>query len=521
MSASPPPHTRRAPRPLPVLAWLLLLAVGWLGLVATLGAADPAPAAAPRIAVQLTIDGPIGPASADYVVRGLARAQQRGATAVVLRIDTPGGLDTSMREIVRALLASPLPVLTHIAPSGARGASAGTFIVYASHVAAMAPGTSIGAAAPVQVGGGGGLPLPGRPADAPSAPTAPPSPVGAPVTVAPPVATPDHPAEPVRPAPARRDAREAKVVEDAVAYIRSLAELRGRNADWAEHAVREAASVSAEQALALNVIDFIAADTADLLAQAHGREVRVGEARVVLETRGLAVEALEPDWRTRLLAVITNPNVALILLMVGVYGLLFEFMNPGALLPGTVGAISLLLGLYALAVLPVSQVGAALLLLGMVLMLAEAFTPSVGVLGIGGLVAFVFGSTMLIDADVPGYGVSLPLILGIALASLALSLLIARLALSSHRHRVVTGTQALIGDTAQVLDWSGSAGHVLAAGERWQASGETDLQTGQQVRVVEIRGLRLQVAAQTPTVPPTVPGPTGLESKPDPTRSPP
>ncbi len=290
----------------------------------------------------------------------------------------------------------------------------------------------------------------------------------------------------------------AKAVEDAVAYIRSLAELRGRNADWAESAVRDAASVSAEKALALGVIDFVAADTAELLAQAHGREVRVvGEARVVLDTRDLAVEAIEPDWRTQVLAAITNPNVALILLMVGVYGLLFEFMNPGALVPGTVGAISLLLGLYALAVLPVSQVGAALLLLGMVLMLAEAFTPSVGVLGIGGLVAFVFGATMLIDAEVPGYGVSLPLVFGIALASLALSLLIARLAVRSHRHRVVTGTQALIGSPARVLDWSGGSGHVLVAGERWQASGEAGLQAGQTVQVREVRGLRLQVSAPT------------------------
>jgi len=510
---APLPRPRRAPRPLALLAWLVLLAAGWLGLV---GAADPAPAAAQRSAVQLTIDGAIGPASADYVVRGLARAQQRGAAVVVLRIDTPGGLDTSMREIVRAVLASPLPVLAHIAPGGARGASAGTFIVYASHVAAMAPGTSIGAAAPVQVGGG--LPLPGRPADAPPTPPAQPAPPAQAPTPAAPAAPattlPPRPAEPT----ATRDAREAKAVEDAVAYIRSLAELRGRNADWAERAVREAASVSAEQALALGVIDLIAADTAELLARAHGREVRVGETRVVLDTRDLAVEALEPDWRTQLLATITNPNVALILLMIGVYGLLFEFINPGALVPGTVGAISLLLGLYALAVLPVSMVGVALLLLGLVLMLAEAFTPSVGVLGIGGVVAFVFGATMLIDTEVPGYGVSLPMVAGIALASLALSLLIARLALHSRRHRVVTGTQALVGTPARVLDWSGVGGHVQAAGERWRASGEAGLQPGQTVQVVGVRGLQLQVQAQAR--PPAAALATDLESRPDPTRSP-
>lgn len=298
------------------------------------------------------------------------------------------------------------------------------------------------------------------------------------------------------------------MVEDAVAYIRSLAELHGRNADWAERAVREAASVSAEEALKLGVVDFIAADTADLLDRAHGREVRLGEARVVLDTRELRIEAIEPDWRTRVLATITNPNVALILLMAGVYGLLFEFMNPGALLPGTVGAISLLLGLYALAVLPVSQVGALLLLLGLVLMLAEAFTPSVGVLGIGGLVAFVFGATMLIDADVPGYGISLPLVVGIALAGLALSALVARLALRSHRRRVVTGAAALLGESARVLEWSGGEGHVLVAGERWKAHSDRELQPGQRVRVTEVRGLSLRVeplASPVPSSPDTPP----------------
>jgi len=496
MPASREPSHPRRPRPLAVLAWLLLLALGWLGLNAALQAADPAPAGAARSAVLLTIDGPIGPASADYLARGLAQAQQRGAAAVVLRIDTPGGLDTSTRDIVRAILASPVPVLGHIAPSGARGASAGTFIIYASHVAAMAPGTAIGAATPVQVGGG--MPMPGRPAEPPAPPATP----------APPAAPAAEPA-PARPTPPGADARVSKAVEDAAAYIRSLAELRGRNADWAERAVREAASASAEEALALGVIDFIAADTADLLAKAHGREVRVGEARLVLDTRDLRVEAIEPDWRTRLLATITNPNVALILLMIGVYGLLFEFMNPGALVPGTVGAISLLLGLYALAVLPISQVGAALLLLGMVLMVAEAFTPSVGVLGIGGLLAFVFGAMMLVDGDVPGYRISLPLVGGIALAGLSLSLLVARLGLRSYRHPVVTGVQAMIGTPAHVLDWSGTRGHVQAAGERWQASGDAGLQAGQTVRVVAVHGLHVQVSAQPPSPPPSRQDTTG------------
>ena len=445
-----------------------------------------------RHALVLTIDGAIGPASADYVKRGLAQAQQRGASAVVLQIDTPGGLDTSMREIIRAILASPVPVLSYVGPSGARAASAGTYILYASHVAAMAPGTNLGAATPVQIGGGG-LPLPGgAPDERPTAPKPAPD-TGASA----PQADDGAARSPRRGA----SAMEAKVTNDAIAYIRSLAELHGRNADWAEAAVRDAASLGAEAALERNVIDLVAASIPDLLEKAHGRDVKLGEARLTLDTKGLALERLDPDWRSKLLGAITNPNLALILMLVGIYGLIFEFMNPGALAPGTIGAICLLLGLYALSALPVNYVGVALLLLGIALMVAEAFTPSVGVLGIGGVVAFVFGATMLFDADAPGFGVSLPLVGGVALASLGMTLLIVRLALKSRRSRVVTGAEALVGAEARVLDWDGRAGHVFAAGERWAADGPAGLQPGQSVAITAVHGLQVSVQPAVETWP--------------------
>jgi len=444
---------------------MLAMALAVLGTM--LAMAEPATPSTP-VAAVMTIDGAIGPGTARQISRGLAQAEREGASVVVLQMDTPGGLDTSMREIVRALLASPLPVLAYVGPPGARAASAGTFILYASHVAAMAPGTNLGAATPVPLGGGAPQPKRGD-------------------------------REPDPDAESGQGRAGSKAVNDAVAYMRSLAELRGRNADWGEQAVREAASLPAQAALAQGVIEFVAADISTLLQQVHGREVQTSQGSLRLQTAGIEVRHIAVDWRTRALQVLANPNLALVLLMIGVYGLLFEFMSPGALVPGVAGAIALVLALYALSALPLNHAGLALLLLGLGLLVAEAFAPSFGILGLGGVLALVLGAGMLVDEhDGTVLAPSLPLVAGMGLAALAASMLVLRLAMRSRGLRSHSGTEALIGQPAHVLDWSAASadGHVLLAGERWRASGDATLQPGQQVWVVSVQGLRAQVSTQ-------------------------
>ena len=450
-------------------------------------AAAPAPAATPAApgssappgtATVLEINGPIGPATSRYVVRGIDAARERGSRLVVLELDTPGGLDSSMRDIIRAILASPVPVASYVTPSGARAASAGTYILYASHVAAMAPATNLGAATPVSIGG------------EPEAPSPPVEPPGKPTDKgggAPGGSAPTSPAG---------SAMERKVVNDAVAYIRGLAELRGRNADWAEQAVRGAASLTANAALEQKVIDLVARDLPDLLARSDGREVHLGERTVKLATRDLAVVSVKPDWRTELLAVITNPTVAYGLMLIGIWGLLLEGYNPGAVLPGVAGSICLLIALFAFQILSVNYAGLALLVLGTGMIIAEFFFPTYGSLGAGGLIAFVVGSLILFDTDVPGMRVGRPLIAALATVGALAIAGIVYLATRAHRHPVATGAASMIGANAEVFEDFTGKGRVRYGGELWNARSDVALRAGQATRIVRVEGLTLWVEPQ-------------------------
>jgi membrane-bound serine protease (ClpP class) len=454
------------------------------------------PGAGAATATVLEINGAIGPATSRYVTKALDAARANGNRIIVLQIDTPGGLDTSMRDIIRAILASPIPVVSYVSPPGARAASAGTYILYASHIAAMAPATNLGAATPVSIGGGDSAPSPSptgtspRPApdkhgDGDKGRDA--APANRPGEDQP--APADWPRETTPPS----SAMERKVVNDAVAYIRGLAELRGRNADWAEQAVRGAASLSANAALKQNVIDVVARDVPDLLNQIDGREVHVGNNVVKLATRDLAVENVKPDWRVELLSVITNPTVAYGLLLIGIYGLLFEGYNPGAVFPGVVGAISLLVALFAFQILSVNYAGLALVAVGVGMIVAEFFFPTFGSLGLGGLIAFVVGSLILFDSDIPGMNIGLPVIAAIATVGGLVIVAMGWLASRSLHRPVVTGVQAMIGDRAEVLEAFSGKGRIRYGGEVWNARSASALQAGQAVRITQVDGLTLWV----------------------------
>ena len=443
---------------------LLLVCLGWLAAYVPTTADD---AAGGAVVWVVELEGPLGPAAADLIIRSIDDAAAADAAALVIRMDTPGGLDKSMRDLVQAILAAKVPVVTFVAPEGARAASAGTYIAYASHVAAMAPATNIGSSTPVSI--------------APTTPS--------------PRPTPDAGAED-EPSPEPPDAMGRKVINDAVAYLQGIAELRGRNVAWAEATVREGANVRASVAVDENIVDLMAADLPALLLALDGREVALHDGLVTLETAGAGVYRVESDWKHDLLELITDPTIAYGLLIFGIYGLILEFYNPGMIFPSVIGIVCLLLGAYGLQMLPVNYAAPALIFVGMGMMVGELFTPTMGALGIAGVVAFVFGSLMLLDTNSPEFGLPLAVIAAFTVSTAGVMFLALGMALRARHGAVKTGRRAMLGATVEVIDGFPGEGHVHAFGEIWRAQADVPMRAGARGRVTAVDGLVLSIVPE-------------------------
>lgn len=443
---------------------LLLIYVFSIAVLAQAASADKTTVPTGAVWV-IGIDGAIGPASSDFLSRSFEKARISDARLIIIEMNTPGGLDASMRDIIKLILASEIPVATYVSPSGSRAASAGTYILYASHIAAMAPATNLGAATPVQIG----------------APTMPSPPV------------PSAGKEEEDDQADKSTAMERKMVNDAAAYIRGLADVHGRNADWAEDAVREASSLSSAEALDMNVIDIVADDITDLMAQIEGMSVVLNGNEMVIMIEDSVIHEEKPDWRTELLTILTNPNLVMILGMIGIYGIILEFYNPGSLVPGIIGVICLIMAGYALQMLPVNYAGLTLMLIGIVLIIAEAMVPSFGILGFGGIVAFLMGGLMLFDTDSGAFQIGWP-VLGATVFVMAIMIIVTiRLALKMRKQSVTTGIDVLIGREGEVLIDFKQKGQVRIGGEIWAARSTVDVKQGDSVRVLAVDGLMLEV----------------------------
>lgn len=463
---------------------ILMFMITVLGFTAANSRAEDAQKAeqdkAAQTAYVLEVRGAIGPAVTDYIKQTLKLAHNRDADLAIIKMHTPGGLVTAMQDIIQEILASDIPVATFVSPSGSHAASAGTYILYASHIAAMAPATNLGAATPVSMKGGT---VPEKSQDEDSTDDS--------------DGDKDAKNKKTKKPRSNDQALELKSVNDAVAYIRGLAELRNRNADWAEKAVREAVSLNAKEAKRQNIIDIIAEDLDDLAEQMNGKTVTIKGKDHTIQSSDINFVEAKPNWRTKILMIITDPNVAFFFMTIGFYGLIYEFANPGAMVPGIVGVICICIGLFALNVLPVNYAGLVLLLIGIGLMTAESFVPSFGILGIAGAISFAIGGTILIETDILGFGgVSWELIATMTGISVLLMIIILSMVVKAHKRRVETGDDAMIGSKATVKEWSGKKGVVLSFSEDWTAYSEDTLKVkkGDEIYIHARDGAKLKVS---------------------------